>query len=80
MVLICQVYGLVENVRITLGFFANTINMIHVKLCIIALLIKLYLFVTISVTLTIFQSHSNVMFLCSYHIELKFCRIVKYVK
>ena len=38
----------------------NTINVIIVKLCMMALLIELYLFIALSVTLTIFQGHSNV--------------------
>ena len=46
---------------------------------------ELYLFITLSVTLTLFQGHSNVKqfvlkILCSYLIKLKLCRIVKYTK
>ena len=35
-------------------------NVINVKLCMMVLLIELYLFIPLSVTLTTFQSHRNV--------------------
>ena len=54
MVLIGQVPGLVKNFNI--GIFSNTINVINVKLMVLR--IELYLFSTLSVTMTIFQSHS----------------------
>ena len=58
MLLVGQVSGLVENFNI--GIFSDTINMINVKLCFMVLLIELYLFIPLSMTLTIFQDHSNV--------------------
>ena len=46
--------------------------------------IELYLFITLSVTLTLFEGHSNVKqfwlnILHSYPIKLKLCRTVKYI-
>ena len=51
----------------------------------VVLLIVLYLFIPLAVTLTIFQGHSDVKqfelkILCSYPVNLKLCRIVKQVK
>ena len=54
----CQVYWLVKNFNI--GIYLDTINVINVKLCMMALFIKLYLFIPLSMTLTVFQDHSNV--------------------
>ena len=53
-----QVSGLVENFNIRI--YSDTINVIHVELCMMVLLYELYMFITLSVTLTIFESHSNV--------------------
>ena len=53
-----QVSGLVENFSI--GIYSNNINLINVKLCVMLLLIDLYLYISLSVTLTIFRGHSNV--------------------
>ena len=55
MFLVAQVSGLVENFNIR-GFL-DIINMIYVKLCMMALLIELYLVIPFSVTLTILQGH-----------------------
>ena len=52
--------GLVENVNI--GIFLDTIYVINVELCMMVLHIDLYLFIPLSVTLTIltiFQWQSN---------------------
>ena len=57
MLLVGQVSELFENVNI--GIFSDTINVIHVKLCMILLLIELYLFTPLSVNLTIFEGHST---------------------
>ena len=43
-----------------LGFTQTALN---VKLCLMVLLIELYLFIPLSVPLTIFQGHSNVSFI-----------------
>ena len=53
-----RVSGLVENVNIRM--FSDTINAINVTLFMILLLIELYLFISLLVTLTTFQSHSSV--------------------
>ena len=71
--------GYVENFS-----FAIFSDIMNVKLCVMVLLFELYLFSTLSVTLTIFQGHSNVKQfykkkLCSYLIKLKLCRIVIYI-
>ena len=58
MLLVGQVSGLFENFNI--GIFSDTLNMINVKLCLMVLLNELYLFIPLSMTLTIFESHSNV--------------------
>ena len=54
MFLVAKVSGLVKNFNI--GIYLDTINVITVKLC----MIELYLFITLSMTLTIFQDHSTV--------------------
>ena len=51
MFLVGQVPGLVENFNI--GTYSDTINVMKVKLCMIALFIELYLFLPLSVTWTI---------------------------
>ena len=50
-----QVTGLGRNIRI----YSDTINVINIKLCKMVLLIELYLFIPISVTLTIFFVHTQ---------------------
>ena len=49
---------LFENVNI--GIYSDTINVINVKLCTMVLLTELYLFIPLSVTLTVFQGRTNV--------------------
>ena len=71
---------LVENIYIEI--YSDTVYVIDIKLCLMALLFELYLFIPLSVTLTIFQGRSNVKefqlkTFCSYPIKLKLCRIVK---
>ena len=63
------------------GVFSDSVNVIAVKLCMIVLLIERYLFISLSVTLTIFQVHRSDGFdiLCSCPIKFKSYRIVKYV-
>ena len=56
--LVGQVPVRVKNLKTRI--FSDTINVINVKLCMMVLLIKLYLFISLSVTLTIFQGHSNI--------------------
>ena len=56
--LVGQVSGLVENVSIEI--YSDTTNVINVKLCLMVLLIELYLFIPLSVALTIFERLSNV--------------------
>ena len=58
MFLVSQVFGLVKNFNIR--NFSDIINVINAKLCMMVLLIELYLFIPLSVTLAIFQGHSNV--------------------
>ena len=55
MFLVGQVSGLVENFRI----IWDTINVINVKLCMV-LHTELYPFMTLLVTVTLFQGHSSV--------------------
>ena len=50
--LIGKVSGLVENFSI--GIFLNTINVINVSPCMTVLNVKLYLLITLSVTLALF--------------------------
>ena len=50
--------GFVENFNI--GIYPDTAIEINVKLCMMVLIIELYLFIPLSVTLTIFQSQRNV--------------------
>ena len=58
MFLVGQVSGLVKNFHT--GIFSDTINVINVKLCMMVLHIEHYLFITRSMTLTLFHSHSSV--------------------
>ena len=58
MFFIGQMAGLVENFNI--GIYSDSINVINVKLCMTVLLIELYLFMPVEVTLTTFQCYSNV--------------------
>ena len=53
-----QVSELDENFDI--GIYSDTIYVINVKLCMMVLLIELYPFIPLSVTLTTFKGHSNV--------------------
>ena len=53
-----QVSGLVKIFII--GIYSDTMTVVNIKLCMMVLLIKLYLFIPLSMTLTIFQGHSNV--------------------
>ena len=67
------------------AIFSDTINAVNVELCTMVLLVKLYLFILLSVTLTIFQGHRSVKqfklkIVCSYPIKLKLDRIVKNVR
>ena len=57
-VLVSQMSGLVENYNIRM--FSDTINVINFKLRMMVLYIELYLFITLCVTLTIFQGNSSV--------------------
>ena len=66
--------------------FSDTINVINVKFCMMVLHTDLYLFILLSVTLTIFQGHIKVKqfqltISCGHKnpIKLNLCRIVKYV-
>ena len=58
MFFVSQVSGLVENLNIAI--YSDNINVINIKLCMLVLLTELYLFIPLSVTLTIFQDHRNV--------------------
>ena len=49
-----QASGLVENFNI--GIFSDTMNVINVKRCTVVVHIELYLFITLSMTLTLFQA------------------------
>ena len=49
--------GLVENLNI--GIYSDTINVTKVKLCMTVLLIELYLFIPLSVTLTVLKDHRS---------------------
>ena len=42
------------------AIFSDIINVINVEFCMTVLLVELYLFILLSVTLTIFQNHSSV--------------------
>ena len=53
-----HVSGLVENFYI--GIYSDTIKMINVRLCMMVPLTERYLYIPLSVTLTISQGHSNV--------------------
>ena len=52
MFLVIQVSWLVENVNT--GIYSDTINVINVKLCMVAVFIDLYMFIPLSVTFNIF--------------------------
>ena len=42
--------------------FSNTINIINLRLCMMVLTVELYMFISLSVTMTIFQAHRSVSF------------------
>ena len=70
--------------KINIAIFLDTINMMNVKLCTMVVLIELYLFIPLLVTLIVFQGHSNVKqfslkVFSSYRIKLKLCAIVDFV-
>ena len=48
----------------------NAIDVINVRLCMMVLLIELYLFIPLSVALTIFQGHSSVKPVSYTHLTL----------
>ena len=77
MCFISEVSWLVENFNI----YSDTINVINVKLCVMVLLIEHFMFLPLSVTLTLFKGHSNVELsnqkFCSYPIKQKLCMIIK---
>ena len=59
--------------------------MITVNLCMMVVLVELYLFIPLSVTLTVFQDqisvkHFQLKILSSYSIKLILCMIVDYVR
>ena len=58
MFLVGYMSGLVKNFN--LGNFSDTMNVINVRLCMVVLLSELYLFITLSMTLTLFQGFSCV--------------------
>ena len=66
---VCQVSGLVENFNI--GVFSDNINVVNVKLCMMILHTELYLFVTLSVTLTLIQGHSSVSFNWKFYVPIQ---------
>ena len=49
--------GFVKNINI--GIYSDTTKVINVKFCMMVL-IELYLFISLSVTMTIFQGHNHV--------------------
>ena len=53
-----QVGGLVKNFNIWI--LSDTINVVNVKLCMMMLHIALSAFITLSVTLSLYQGHSSV--------------------
>ena len=74
----------VRGKNFNIAIFLDAVNVINVKLCMIVLLFELYLFISLSVSLSIFQSCCSVRqfllkFLCSYLIKSKLCMIVYFV-
>ena len=72
-----------KNFNVTI--FSDTTSVVNVKLCTMVLLIELYPFIPLSVTLIVFEGHSSVKrcglkISCSYTIKKKLFRIVKWVK
>ena len=63
---ITQMFWLVKclslSKTLTTGIFSDNMNVINVKLCMMILLIELYLFILLAVTMTISQGQSNVQF------------------
>ena len=58
MFLVVQVSGFVKDCN--MGIFSDTINVINVKLCMVVLHIEHYLFIALSVTLTLYQDQKCV--------------------
>ena len=63
---------------LNIAIFSNIINTVNVKLCMVVLLIELYLFISLPLTLTKFQGCStvteNFVFLSSIFVA---CRMVR---
>ena len=78
--LVGQVPGLVKTFNV--GIVPDTINVTNIKRCAMVILIELHQLRPLTVTLTIFQGHSNVKqfqlnISCSHLIKLKLCGITK---
>ena len=69
MLLVGQVSGLVKTFNI--WYFLRHLNVLIVKFCMIVLHIELYLFISHSVTLTIFQGHSIVSFNWKFYVPIR---------
>ena len=70
--------------KFNVAIFSDAVDMTHVRLCVMVVLIELYLFIPLLVTLIVFQGHSNVKqfslkVFSSYRIKLKLCAIVDFV-
>ena len=71
--------------NLNIASFSEAINMVNVKLSMMVVLTELYPFISLSVTLIVFLCHStfeqfSLKILCSYLVELKFLKIVDYLK
>ena len=65
--------------------FSDDMNMINVTVCMMVILIELYPFIPLSVTLIVFQGHSTVKqfqrrILCSHLVQFNLCTTVDYIK
>ena len=50
----------VSGKNFNIAIFLDTVNMINVKLCMMVVLVELYTFIPLSVTLIVLRGHSGV--------------------
>ena len=57
--------------KLNIAIFSDTINMMNFKLCMVVVLIDLYPFIPLSVTLIEFQGHSSVSFSLKIYVMIR---------
>ena len=70
------------GIHFDVGIFSDTTDVVNIKLCIMVVLIEVYPFIPLSVTLIVFQRHrASDSFNWKFKlVKLKLCTIVDYIK